>query len=359
MSPQVVFRADASIRIGTGHVMRCLALAEALQQRGAVARFISRDEEGNLGELVEGRGFKVIRLPRSVPSDGAREMGWEQDADETDAAISMLHDKVQWLIVDHYALDAAWERRLRLRTERLMVIDDLANRPHDCDLILDQNYYEHLQTRYDALVPAKCLKLLGPRHALLRGEFLAARHRAQARRGEPKRVLAFLGGADPENVTARVINAFSLLDNETLSLDVVVGASNPRSREIEAICSALPRVSFHFQVSNISELMIAADLAVGAGGVTTWERCMLGLPSLTIVIADNQMQTTLDMSKLGIIWYLGHSSELDAGGILRALREALSEPARLHRMSAKAIEFMSQVPDDAAGAVATAILGQH
>jgi UDP-2,4-diacetamido-2,4,6-trideoxy-beta-L-altropyranose hydrolase len=357
MSRRVVFRVDASTEIGTGHVMRCLALAEALRQRQAVSHFICRQDEGNLTELVEQRGFDVVRLPKSATFSGAPKLTWMQDAQRTSEALSALPGRADWLVVDHYALDAAWERHLRQRIARLMVIDDLANRQHDCDVLLDQNYYEDLETRYDALVPSNCLKLLGPKHTLLRREFLAARHRAHVRRGGPKRILVFLGGADSENVTARAINAFTQLDDDKLFLDVVVGASNPRSMELEAICSALPRVAFHFQVPNISELMLAADLAVGAGGVTTWERCILGLPTLTIVIADNQLRTTLDMAKLGIIWYIGRSSELDADVIRRAMREALSNPARLQQMSEKAMAFMSQVPDDAAGAVATTIIG--
>jgi UDP-2,4-diacetamido-2,4,6-trideoxy-beta-L-altropyranose hydrolase len=358
MSPRVAFRVDASTQIGIGHVMRCLALAEALQHRRAVSHFICRQDEGNLGEFVEGKGFNVVRLRGSTSSAGVPELRWEQDAEETSAAISGLSSLVDWLVVDHYALDAAWEQRLRHRAGRLMAIDDLANRRHDCDLILDQNYYEDLATRYDALVPSSCLKLLGPKYALLRKEFLAARHRAHVRTGDPKRVLVFLGGADPENVTARAVEAFAQLGDGKLSLDVVVGASNPRKTQLEAICSSLPRVTFHFQVPNISELMLAADFAIGAGGFTTWERCILGLPTLTIVIADNQLRTTEDMAKLGIIWYLGRSSELDANAIRRAMRDALSNPARLHQMSGRAMDFMSQVLDDAAGAVATAMIGR-
>jgi UDP-2,4-diacetamido-2,4,6-trideoxy-beta-L-altropyranose hydrolase len=353
MNPRVAFRVDASTQIGTGHVMRCLALAEALQQRGAVSHFICRQDEGHLGDLVEGRGFDVVRLRGSVIASGEPRLDWEKDAEETGGAISGLHGKVDWLVVDHYMLDAMWERRLRQRALRLMAIDDLADRRHDCDLLLDQNYYEDLETRYDSLVPPGCVKLLGPTHALLRKEFLDARRRARAKSGAPRRVFVFLGGADPENVTARAIEAFTRLGNEELSLDVVVGAANPRRTALRAMCSSLPRVTFHCQVANISELMLAADLAVGAGGVTTWERCILGLPTLTIVIADNQLKTTMDMAQLGIIWYLGRSSELDADTIRLSMLEALSSPDRLHRMSQKAMAFMSQVPDDAAGAVAT------
>jgi len=142
MSPCVAFRVDASTQIGTGHIMRCLALAEALQHRGAVSHFICRQDVGHLGEFVEGKGFNVIRLRGSTSSAGVPELRWEQDAEETSAAISSLSSAVDWLVVDHYALDAAWELRLRRRAARLMAIDDLANRRHDCDLILNQNLFK-------------------------------------------------------------------------------------------------------------------------------------------------------------------------------------------------------------------------
>lgn len=355
MTPNVAFRADASTQIGSGHVMRCLTLAHELRDQGANCVFVSRDVEGNLLQLVERRGFAALRVPVGT---AALEVRWGVDAAQTAQVISELGISLDCLVVDHYALDVQWEQQLRRLTKQLIVVDDLANRPHDCDVILDQNYYEDLDSRYDTLVPQACIKLLGPGHVLLREEFRAARDHARPRSGSVRRVLVFLGGSDPDNVTSLVIGACSRLRGAGFSLDVVVGASNPRAKEIAAMCSEISFATFHRQVDNIAELMLAADLAIGAGGVTTWERCILGLPTLTIVIAENQLRTTQDLAKLGVIRFLGCAGELDAMTIETALRGALQEPVQLQSMSRKALEFMSCVPAGARSEIASIILGR-
>ena len=340
-------RADASTHIGTGHVMRCLTLAHLLRRRDADVQFISRLLPGHLCDHVEREGFRVRRLPEaratSVTSDDpATWLGTttSEDASETRHALATIGRPADWLVIDNYALDASWGTPLRDQTRRIMVIDDLANRRHDCDLLLDQNYYRDLEHRYDGLVPKHCETLLGPRYALLREEFAQARLHARPRDGRVGRLLVFLGGADPENHTAKVLHAILKVGAPRLRVDVVVGASNPHQDSVRALCDSLGDARFHRQVGNMAELMLAADLAIGAGGATTWERCLLGLPSLILIIAENQRRTTEDLSALGLVRYVGHARELSADDIAKALREALSTPAHLREMSEGAMRFM-------------------
>jgi UDP-2,4-diacetamido-2,4,6-trideoxy-beta-L-altropyranose hydrolase len=369
MIATALFRADASSDIGTGHIMRCLTLADALRRSDISSVFMSRNFDGNLCELIADRGFEIQRLPKPKGklegTSAAHESteiptiprpSWEIDAIECTEKLKNRPDRIDLLVVDHYSLDGRWERYLRPYASRLMVIDDLANRPHDCDVILDQNYYKDLGTRYDKLVPPACQLLLGPKYALLREEFFQARSRAYVRNGRIRRILIFLGGGDPENITSRVLAALSVLDISGVVLDVVVGASNPHRAAIKDICSRIPLANYHCQVTNMSALMLGADLAIGAGGTTTWERCALGLPTLTIVIAENQLQTTQDMSDLGVIWYMGRSTELDHEALRVAIHTALNAPDRLRDMSAKSIEFMSQLPNESASATTAYLL---
>lgn len=342
---RVCFRVDASIQIGSGHVMRCMTLANGICDKGATASFISRPHPGHLCDLIERKGFPVARLRPADTGLAERDhrLGatWGEDLEQTKLAIRHLSDPIDWLIVDHYSLDARWETQLRSFTRRIMVIDDLADRPHDCDLLLDQNYYCNLETRYDALTPPACLKLLGPAYVLLRNEFQKIKHLAKVRNGRVTRILVFLGGSDPENFTAKVLRALDQVNRSDITIDVVVGASNIHRSDIENICRKRPKTNFHFQVDNLAELMLSADLAIGAGGATTWERCFLGLPALTIVIADNQLQTTLDLGAAGIIWYLGIADKLSVNDLAEAIFDALSSPIRLREMSARGIQLMN------------------
>lgn len=306
---RVAFRADAGAVLGSGHVMRCLTLADALRARGAECRFLCRQQPGHLGELIDRRGYPVDWLPAGI------------DADE-DACLSResLKDGTDWLVVDHYGLDAAWEQALASSTGKLLVIDDLADRPHACQVLLDQNGFTDPTARYAALLPEGCRALFGPRHALLNPRF-AELARPCLDRGKPVgRVLVFLGGADPANFTGRVL---SRLDNyPTLAVDVVAGHAHPARPSLEAWCGERPGFRLHPPGEGFPDLMAAADIAIGAGGTTTWERCCLGLPSLVLGIADNQYQVAQAVAESGAHLYLGPAeqvSDRQLGGALDTL----------------------------------------
>lgn len=323
---RVAIRADASVEVGTGHVMRCLALADALREMGAEVVFVCRDLAGNLCDLIEARRFMVCRLARSDGNDP----DWRLDAEQSGASLIRLWPKTDWMIVDHYRLDGRWETLARSFSEKVMAIDDLADRPHDCDLLLDQNYCRGMDSRYSGLVPSQCRLLLGPRYALLRSEFSRARARMKQRDGALKRILVFFGGSDPGNETAKALAGIRQFSRPEVAVDVVVGSSNPHREEVRRLCDTLPNATYHCQVDNMAEMMASADLAIGGGGTTTWERCSLGLPALVAILADNQAELVQAVAEYGAIVNLGWADRLAPADYRRAL-EAIT-PERLAGM---------------------------
>jgi UDP-2,4-diacetamido-2,4,6-trideoxy-beta-L-altropyranose hydrolase len=336
--PKIAIRADASTRIGSGHVMRCLTLAEDLRDAGADTTFVCRDLSGNLVQLIHSHQHQVAVLPAVRPPAGDETPDWQQDWNETQSALAP-RAPFDWIIVDHYRLDRRWEGAARALAQRIMVIDDLADRPHDCDLLLDQNYYRNLEERYRDLVPQRCSLFLGPRYALLRKEFRGARLRPRETVGIA-RVLVFFGGADLTGETEKVIHALQNTEFSGIAADVVVGSSNPRIQEIRRLCESLPNVALHVQTDRMAKLMSDADLAIGAGGATTWERFRSELPAITVVTAPNQRETTLDLAEAGAIWYLGQAEELTPLDYEKALRDAIRQPGMLREIAHKAAEVM-------------------
>lgn len=307
----VVFRADSSIDIGTGHVMRCLTLAEQLRQQGARCLFVSREHAGNLLSLVHERGFEAARLPVQdvaeieVRSDEgqpehARWLGasWQIDARETLAAIAGL--TVDWLVVDHYALDHRWESELKTACHKLMVIDDLVDRRHDCDFFLNQNLGRR-DADHSALVPKGTKVLLGPDYALLRPEFSELRESAVRRRDTApmRRILVSMGGIDKGNATAQVLATLRSAEMPAdCQVTIVMGKDAPWLEEIHGMATSMPFPTVVISgVANMARLMAESDLAIGAAGGTALERCCMGLPSIIIVMAENQRHGAREMAR--------------------------------------------------------------
>lgn len=325
-------RLDASAEIGTGHFMRCLTLADALARRGARVRVLSRALPEYLRALAVARGHEMVPLVgAAAPLDGgpshARWLGTTQEADAAECARALDGDVWDWLVVDHYALDARWERALRGACRRVLAIDDLADRDHDCDLLLDQNLYADADTRYRGLVPAACDLALGPRFALLREEFGDARKRITPRAGPVRRVLVFFG-ADPHGHTHPAVEALAALGTPEVGVDVVIGASHPERAAIEAACAA-HGFACHVQTDRMATLMSSADLAVGAGGAATWERCCLGLPTFAVATAENQVRQVADAAEAGLLY--APAMPADASAAMRVHLAALLANDHLRR----------------------------
>lgn len=292
--------------------MRCLTLANELTLRGARCIFVCGEHVGHLCGHIAAAGHALVRLPVSA-GRGAPAMGegddahaeWlgasaAQDAEQT--ASWLAQSPVDWLIVDHYALAVEWERQIRPWCRQIMVIDDLADRPHDCDLLLDQNLGRHAAD-YDSRLPDHCERLIGPDYALLRPEFAHLRPTALARRrtGQCHHILVTMGGVDSGNTTAEVLaglDASGLPDDAVVT--VVLGAGAPWQ---DAVRTQAGQMRLNAQVlvdaGNMAELMCMADLAIGAAGSTSWERCCMGLPSILVVLADNQRRIAEALHRRG------------------------------------------------------------
>ncbi|MGZ0087104.1 UDP-2,4-diacetamido-2,4,6-trideoxy-beta-L-altropyranose hydrolase [Caldibacillus thermoamylovorans] len=329
----ILFRVDSSFAIGTGHVMRCLTLARMLKEAGCAVYFAMRVGVGDLCDEVESRGFPVFRLTYDGP------LSQEMDAQWTIDVVRGFPQPIDWCIVDHYELDRRWEENVKAYVRRVMVIDDLANRPHECDILLDQNYYRQAQQRYHGLVPSSCRLFLGPKYLLLRPEFEEARQSAPIRNGQVRRLLLFFGGSDPTNETEKVLQALRDLHFTPVKVDVVVGKANPKRSKIQEMCLEM-NINYHCQINYIAELMAEADLSCGAGGVTMWERCFLGLPSIVTIVAKNQRQSVKDTAEYGAIWNLGWHGDVKVSDYADILNRAISSPDELAYMSEKALELL-------------------
>lgn len=329
---RVAVRADAALHIGAGHVMRCLTLADMLRDGDVEILFVCRAHDGHMAARIEARGYKVALLPlRSQGGDGYE--GWlgatvDDDAAETAQAIGA----VDLLIADHYGIDARWERVLRAVAKRILVIDDLADRAHEADFLLDQTA-GRAAADYASLVPGGCRLMVGVQYALLRPDFAARRAASLARRadGRVRHILVALGGFDPANHTAAILRTLAgcgLPSDHAVT--VVLGAGAPHLGALRELAASLPiTVSIQSDVADMAAVMADSDLAIGAAGTTAWERCALGLPTIMLVLADNQRLIADNLARAGAALVVER---------VRAEHVAmfLDDPALVRRMTARA-----------------------
>ena len=307
---KIFIRVDSGIEIGAGHAMRCLSLAQALKKMNFELCFISKKTGGNISKLFTDKGFRVYYIQDNNSKLKKREIV-KNDATQTAKIIIKHQTKSSWILVDHYDLDFQWEKSLRKYVNKIIVIDDLA-RKHDSDLLLDQNYNENLKTRYNQLVPRKCVKLLGPKYALLRNEFSILRKMVKPRKNF-KSILISFGGSDPTNETGKVLSAIKILKTKKQFLkevNVVISGSDKNKDRIKQLCNSIPNAKFYQNVYKIGKLMCKADLAVGAGGSSTWERFCLGLPTIVSIVADHQQETTEALAKKECLINVGLAKNL-------------------------------------------------
>ena len=327
----VVFRVDAGHLIGSGHVMRCLTLADVLAAKGARCRFIIRAHDGHLAGLIERRGFAADVLPLRQPPLPFSEPGyaawlgadWQTDANETLAA--MAFGKPDWLVIDHYAIDRRWEASLRNHCGRLLVIDDLADREHDCDLLLDQNVVADAESRYDRLLPPSCGRIIGPRYALLHPAYADLHASMAVRQGPIRRVMLFFGGSDLPNVTGKALSAIVPMLDGTFHLDVVITAASPHAADIRRQADGLTNVTLHESLPTLSPLIASTDLAIGAGGATSLERCCLGVPSIIVTLAANQRPGAAELHRRGLVEWLGDDDDVSSDALAAAVGAALNK----------------------------------
>jgi UDP-2,4-diacetamido-2,4,6-trideoxy-beta-L-altropyranose hydrolase len=337
---KIAFRADASVEIGTGHVMRCKSLAEVLEEEGHDVFFISSMTEGCLNHRLRENGFTVYDLFHGMGCTGIQRLSHEarvlEDALETQTVI--LHSgNPDILVIDHYSIASCWENQFRQRINKLVVIDDLANRTHVCDILVDQNLVAASNGRYNGLVPATATCLLGPSYALLRKEFSAARSNLRARSGDISRILVSFGGSDPRNETGKTLAALHDL-NEHVKIDVLLGPLFKHGEAIAKLAAPMSNVKLHSDMAEVAELMQQADLCIGAGGSSTWERCCLGLPSIVIALAENQIELCQEAHRRRFVLYLGTSDAVPPSAITTAVWSLLEDPPRVLTMGRNALQ---------------------
>jgi len=315
----IVFRVDSSTKMGTGHVMRCLTLAQVLKENSANVEFICRKHEGNLIDKIHSSGFNVHELEMLEEIEVGNKLahshwlGATQKQDADDCICILKAEKSDWLIVDHYALDEQWQKRLKPYYEKLIVIDDLADRKHWCNILLDQTFGRQ-QEDYSALTPEGCELLLGSQYALLRPEFSKWRAYSLERRSKPKfkQLLINMGGVDVHNVTENILEELKTcnLPND-INIIVVMGGLTPHLESVKSKVNALPyKTEVKVDVDNMAEIMANSDIAIGAAGSTTWERCCLGLPTIQVVIAENQNTIAKSLARNNAIKLLQDIKEL-------------------------------------------------
>ncbi len=310
----VIFRADASSFIGGGHVMRCLTLADALSHSGWQCSFACTEA------TVEMMPF-LLRSEHQVISTGVPDY------------------EVDLLVVDHYALDDKYEAGCRAWAKHILVIDDLADRRHDCDLLMDQTLGRSAND-YKDLVPEHCDVMTGARYALLRPQFAEKREESLGRRksavGDIRKVLVMLGAGDKDNVTGLVLEALEGLAG-SLDVDVIMGANAPHLELIKGLTqNSHHNINVYAGIEDVASLMASADLAIGAGGTASWERCCLGLPTLVIEIADNQRKIIQEIVARGAAISVGHYKDIVSEDIVKAVERLQNTPSIVAEMGIKA-----------------------
>lgn len=340
----VGFRVDASNVIGTGHVMRCLALAYRLRHAGDTVFFFCRELPGNLCNDLEARGFSVFRLigdemevttMHGNQCNYAAWLGttWQLDALKTYSLLEPLAP-LDWLVVDHYAIDACWEKILRPLTKKILVIDDLFDRQHDADILVNQNIVGGFEESYQALLPDYCHQLLGPRYALLQNHYQELRNRTPPRNGKVNRILIYFGGVDAPNLTGRSLEALRAVGQGGLHIDVVLPLAGIHRELVVKLAESMSGVTIHDNLPSLAKLLASADLAIGAGGTTSWERLCLGLPSVIITLADNQVMIAESLQANNLSYWLGHHDEVSIETIGNALHSLLLQDD-IHDWSAR------------------------
>ena len=300
---KIAFRVDASLSIGSGHVVRCLTLADALRKKGAHCVFITKAHPGNLIELIKSRTFDVFIIPKEPDSSEEyiqNEKFWlgGTQCDDAIKSIELCNSNnfvPDALITDHYSLDDSWEKifQSHFPEAKIIVIDDLCNRKHECYLLIDSTL-KRQSAEYKPFVSPECILFTGTNYALLREDFAQLRSLAVEKRkniASPRKVLITMGGVDINNITGALLKKISnSIDTQIDLITVVLGVSCPHKAEIKRIAKECRfNVEVLINVNNMPQIMLENDIAIGALGSTTWERAVLGLPTINLAIAENQL----------------------------------------------------------------------
>ena len=297
----IFFRVDSSFELGFGHLNRCLIFAKIFQKKKIKVHFICKNLKGNLTSEIKAKGFNIHLIKNLKNSI-------HYDYQNTRKILKKYEGDISYLVIDNYDWSKKYEKKLRTIVKKIMIIDDLANREHDCDLILDQNFYVDFKHRYDKLVPKNCQKLLGPRFVLLRKEFLTSRRKMKISR--LKKIFISFGGQDTSNETIKVLRAIKNSKLEYETINFVIRKSNKNLKRLKILSKEMNGIKIFTVVNKISKIMENSDLSIGAGGSMTWERAYLGIPTIVSIISKNQLEITNTMEKKGCIYNMGWARDV-------------------------------------------------
>ena len=337
----IVFRADASPKLATGHIMRCLTLAKALKREKPETNiyFICNQLPSSIKQRIVDQGHQLLTLACDVDQPS-----WHQDLD-IEACKSVIEkiEHIELIIVDHYLLDIKWENAFVSYCEQLCVIDDLANRPHHADFLLDQTFNRDSQDYLPWLSP-NCQLLLGQRYMLLRDEFVKHRSIAERKRQQYqkiKQILVNFGGIDQHNMSSQIIEILALFvrqkqdqQGEALTVNLIASSNFPHLKDIKTLAQTYCWLNLHIDCNNMAELMLDADIAIGANGSSAWERCCLGLPSLTVTLAENQQLIDQTLAHKGATISLGHYQKIEHQQVVTELNR-LEQSTELYQNMVK------------------------
>ena len=322
MKKNLFIRVDGSAEIGTGHIIRCIALANELKNLFNKIIFLTNNTSENLIDIIKDNDFQVKILD---------ENGLNNEIKSLSSFIALYDTELNYLLIDHYDIDHKYEYRMRKFFKKIFIIDDLANRKHDCDLLIDQNYYKNLNSRYDELVPTNCIVLLGPKYVILRSEFQDIQKIKLKKNTSPKNILISYGGSDPKNESEKILDAIKTINNTKFFITLVTGIHNQNFEQLQRKTFQMKNIKIFKHVQNFSQLLSNSDLCFGAGGTTTWERFFVGVPSIVTIVSSDQKESVEFLSHLGHVINLGFAQDMTVDKYTESLLNL--DPEILYKIS--------------------------
>ena len=313
MKKNLFIRVDASPEIGIGHIMRCLTLAQELKNNFDKIIFLTQKNSSDFIETIMKNEFEVIFISANNDSDIIKNIVTTNSVNKN------------FLLIDHYNVDSNFESSLKNTFEKIFVIDDLANRKHDCDLLIDQNYYRDLNQRYEKLIQNGTITLLGPKYAIIRPEFRKINKKTIKKNSQIKKILVSFGGSDPTNECKKVLDALCSIENSKFEIIVAAGIYNHKFEQLKKLYEKYSNIKIYRHVDELSRLMVNSDLFIGAGGTTTWERFYMGLPSIVTIISDDQKESIEFLSDMGHIINLGLAKNVTSKTYVQTLQKPNSD----------------------------------
>jgi len=339
----IIFRVDSGSMIGSGHVYRCLSFAEYI--RNSNIEFICKNYDKNCIPLISKR-YKVYEIEKDKNYEITLNINsWLGDTSLKDAkkTIDIIKNKnIDWLIIDHYSINKEWEDNIRPYVKNIFVIDDFTNREHNCEILLNQQIEPKESKLYFSLLPSHCKLLLGKDYILINKKFITA-----SKNRKPitqlKRINIFMGGGDPSNETLKIIKICDKLNkklNYPFIFDIIIGFSNKFKKEIEEHCNSNNNFNFHYNINYMENLFSKTDLAIGAGGGTTYERCIMGIPTILLCIAENQKLVLDKFINNKTVYYIGTINEDYSKKLKQSLLYFYNNPKDLIKMSKNCKRFL-------------------